>query len=120
MLLFVAASAPCRAVDLGDPMTVTHLVIYNRADCCQESLMSLEVRVGAVSPSTDMSPQATGNAVCWARPGVNYGGIGVLTISCSTPLVGRYVSVQRVTPPGVTPNSNGQAICEVRTRLARV
>ena len=122
----------CRQVDLGDTYSVLNVTLYNRcvqslpscppsttakpltqpfpappprADCCSERLTYFEVRVGL----TDSAVDPTANALCawYTTPAQS-----MYQLTCTTPLVGRYVSVRL--PPGTARGNDVLSIGEAQ------
>ncbi|KAI8483458.1 hypothetical protein Bbelb_387900 [Branchiostoma belcheri] len=78
---------PWWKVDLGDTYVINHVTVINRGDCCGERLKDLMIRVGH---NEDISR----NEQC----GDTYTDIpedgAIIDIQCTTPMSGRWVSVQ--------------------------
>ncbi|XP_078661338.1 uncharacterized protein LOC144905509 [Branchiostoma floridae x Branchiostoma belcheri] len=78
---------PWWKVDLGDTYVINHVTVINRGDCCGERLKDFMIRVGH---NKDISK----NEQC----GDTYTDIpedgAILDIQCTTPMSGRWVSVQ--------------------------
>ncbi|XP_078665730.1 fucolectin-like [Branchiostoma floridae x Branchiostoma belcheri] len=78
---------PWWKVDLGDTYVISHVTVINRGDCCGERLKDFMIRVGH---NEDISK----NEQC----GDTYTDIpedgAILDIQCTTPMSGRWVSVQ--------------------------
>ncbi|XP_071955155.1 uncharacterized protein [Antedon mediterranea] len=88
-------------VDLGSPITIYKIVIYNRKDCCDNRLVGAEIRAG----NNKVSP-FTGNAQCGASLTSSKIGSNPIEMVCDQPITGRYVSVYL---PGKEPLT----LCEV-------
>nr|XP_045590548.1 uncharacterized protein LOC123752540 [Procambarus clarkii] len=86
---------PWWVVDLGQARLISYLNIYTRQNCCSERFHDIEIRVGATLEasgnfssytlfSTYKGPYSTtlGSLYCFRKDGV----------------VGRFISIQRVTP----------------------
>ncbi|XP_019632321.1 PREDICTED: fucolectin-6-like [Branchiostoma belcheri] len=78
---------PWWKVDLGNTYVINHVTVTNRGDCCGERLKDFMIRVGH---NEDISK----NEQC----GDTYTNIPedgeILDIQCTTPISGRWVSVQ--------------------------
>ena len=89
---------PWLAVDLLTPHKVVKVEIVERSDCCAERTHDIEVRVGQDKPPERLTGGDTlinNNVICgfFKGPGV-LGSIS--TIVCSTPLIGRYITLQNI------------------------
>ncbi|XP_070539402.1 uncharacterized protein [Ptychodera flava] len=89
---------PWWRVDLGKNYTVYRVTIANRQDCCSERLASAVVSVGAKSLDVGTVVGAeNGTTICGV---ITYKHIvnssAIITVTCKSPLIGRYVSIQLV------------------------
>lgn len=75
-------------VDLQQEVFVTIVKITNRADCCSENLVNFDIRVG-----TNETDGGKLNPQCGPTYIYNVGAGETLTIKCSPPLLGRYLSI---------------------------
>ncbi|KAG2450997.1 hypothetical protein HYH02_004268 [Chlamydomonas schloesseri] len=97
---------PWLSVFLSKPYVVTHVKVYNVPGLMGEYMSSVEVRVGTVGVgSVNATRWIAQNELCGtitaaADPGE------VVTVVCKTPLVGRFVSVQKVAPTVRTASSS--------------
>ena len=95
---------PWFAVDLLRPHSVTSIRIVERTDENADRTRNIEARVGDCKPyeaGTNVSTIFTINSVCgtFDGPGV----VGTTSvITCSTPLIGRYVTLQRLSTESTT------------------
>ncbi|XP_071950910.1 fucolectin-like [Antedon mediterranea] len=76
-------------VDLGSPIPISKIVIYNRGDCCGNRLRDAKVRVG----NNNVSPFDKGNDQCGATLSTSMIRTNPIEIVCSPPITGQYVSV---------------------------
>ena len=78
--------------ELATVATVRNIKITNRMDCCGHRLYKMEVKVGDAKVTVGNIPILSWNPICG-----NYTGPGkdgeIVTIQCSKPLKGRYVSI---------------------------
>ena len=71
-------------IDIGDTYTIDHMDFVGRRGCCHEQSSNWDIYVGNTgSASSDM--RCTRNADVW--------GGDVITVTCSSVLTGRYVTV---------------------------
>ena len=90
---------PWLAVDLVTPHSVARVEMVERVDCCADWTNNIEIRVGHTKPfdmGTSSDSLYNFNVVCgvFAGPGALGGNSSV---TCSNPLIGRYVTLQRIT-----------------------
>ena len=86
---------PWLAVDLLVPHEVTGVQMVERKDCCAQRTNNIEMRVGYVKPFESGNGEMiyTSNEICgmFVGPGV----VGKISpISCTSPLVRRFVTLQ--------------------------
>ncbi|XP_072029155.1 scavenger receptor cysteine-rich type 1 protein M130-like isoform X2 [Amphiura filiformis] len=80
-------NAPWWKVDLGVETCITKVEIRNRQDCCAYRLIDSIVRIGS-NVNSSLNNQC-GGVVTASQAGAGY----LVTIRCSTPISGRYISV---------------------------
>jgi len=96
---------PWWAVDMGAAQEIHQVRIINRQDCCSENLATIKVAVSDVMPSPALGQEiSTTTAVCTYQDGPLTDPEYIFT--CDTPVVGRYLSVQKL-------GGRFLALCEV-------
>lgn len=96
----VGDTAKWLSIDLGTVSVISQLVLYNRMDCCGERLLNAEIRVGmnGISSTAD-NGKLSQNAVVWKQPAGTTGQTGEpIIISLSSPIYGRWVTLQNLNP----------------------
>ncbi|XP_006818466.1 uncharacterized protein LOC102808061, partial [Saccoglossus kowalevskii] len=76
-------------VDLGGNYLVHEVIVTNRLDCCETRILNAEIRVG-------LSDDISENSQCGEKITSSQTSQANIHIQCSSPIVGRYVSMQLV------------------------
>ncbi|XP_006824724.1 uncharacterized protein LOC102801273, partial [Saccoglossus kowalevskii] len=76
-------------VDLGGNYLVHEVIVTNRLDCCETRILNAEIRVG-------LSDDISQNSQCGEKITSSQTSQANIHIQCSSPIVGRYVSMQLV------------------------
>ncbi|XP_002731582.1 uncharacterized protein LOC100377761 [Saccoglossus kowalevskii] len=76
-------------VDLGGTYLVHEVIVTNRQDCCETRVLGAEIRIG-------LSDDISQNSQCGEKITSSQTSQSNIHFHCSSPIVGRYVSIQLV------------------------